>query len=152
MHTNEHFITCGGCVKNPVTFASERIIKVWKVEDFDSLTQKARLNTGHKRAIEHSFLMNKTHVVSFSSDKSIRFSNIAVEEITTVVETNFEPLTGCQLDYNSVISGGNYKSLKMFDLRLKKGILGPIPLKWDLVQVVNMLRFTDHQILISNIN
>lgn len=152
MHTDEHFITCGGCVKNPTTSTPERIIKVWKIEEFDSLTQVIRMNSGHKRPIEHSFLMNKGHIVTLSSDKTVRFHNIVVGEVASIVETGFEPLSGCQLDYNSVVVGGNYNSLKIFDLRMRKSVLSPIRLNWELIQVVNMARFTDHGLMVSNIN
>lgn len=51
MHTNEHFITCGGSVKNQVTGTPERIIKIWAVDHNDCLVQKSRINTGHEKPI-----------------------------------------------------------------------------------------------------
>lgn len=51
MHTEEHMVTCGGCVKNQITQNSERIIKVWSIDNADCLYQSARINTGHSRSI-----------------------------------------------------------------------------------------------------
>jgi hypothetical protein len=51
MHTNEHFVTCGGSLKNQITNATERIIKVWQIDHTDNLVQRSRINTGHKKAI-----------------------------------------------------------------------------------------------------
>lgn len=63
-------------MKNQINGNPERIIKIWNIDNADCLVQASRINTGHRRAIENSLLMNKTHVVSVSSDKSIRFTNI----------------------------------------------------------------------------
>lgn len=88
MHTNEHFVTCGGSVKNQITNATERIIKVWSIGRDDCLIQKSRINTGHTKPIEYSFLMNKNSVVSLSFDKSIRVTNLITEELTCVIHTD----------------------------------------------------------------
>ncbi len=31
MHLNNHFVTCGGNVKNPITSQAEKLIKVWSI-------------------------------------------------------------------------------------------------------------------------
>ena len=48
--------------------------------------------------------------------------------------------------------GGNGKHLQLYDLRLKKSVVNPVKLDWDLIQVVNMTRLTDYHIMVSNIN
>ena len=68
------------------------------------------------------------------------------------MDIGFDALSICQVDYNSVIVAGNSRNMKIFDLRMKKLVLGPIKLTWDLIQIVNMIRFTDHQLIVSNIN
>jgi hypothetical protein len=51
MHTNEHFITCGGSIKNQITGAAERVIKVWSIAKDDYLVLKSKINTGHTKPI-----------------------------------------------------------------------------------------------------
>lgn len=152
MHTDEHFVTCGGCVKNPNTLNSERIIKVWKMQENDTLTQRTRMNTGHKRPVQYSFMMNKTHVVTVGTDRFLIFNNIVVQQMQCILDLKFDPLCVCQIDYNSVIVGGNGKHLQVYDLRLKKSVISPVKLEWDLIQVVNMTRLTDYHLMVSNIN
>jgi hypothetical protein len=76
MHADTHFVTCGGCVKNPQTNASERLIKTWKITEDDALVQRSRLNTGHKKPIEKALLLNQRHVASMSTDRSVRFTDL----------------------------------------------------------------------------
>lgn len=122
MHTNEHFVTCGGSFKNQNTNAPERIIKVWQIDSNDCLIQKSRINTGHKKSIEHSFLLNKSSVVSFSSDKSLRLTNLTTEQVSCIIRTEVELLSGCQIDYNTILAGGNSKMISLYDIRSKKAL------------------------------
>lgn len=152
MHTNEHFITCGGSFKNQVTNVPERIIKVWKIDHSDCLIQKSRINTGHEKAIESSFLMNKSSVVSLSSDKSLRMTNLMTEQIVSIVHTDVELLSGCQIDYNVILAGGNSKNIKVYDIRARKALNCSPKVNENLVHIVNFTRFTDKHVLVSNIN
>lgn len=152
MHTNQHFVTCGGSFKNQNTNAPERIIKVWQIDANDCLIQKSRINTGHKKSIQHSFLLNKSSVVSFSSDKSLRLTNLTTEQVSCIIRTEVELLSGCQIDYNTILAGGNSKMMSLYDIRSKKALNICPMINENLVHIVNFTRFTDKNILVSNIN
>lgn len=152
MHTNEHFVTCGGSFKNQVSNATERIIKVWGIDNSDCLVQKSRINTGHDKSIEHSFLINKSSVVSLSSDKSVRVTNLLAEQLTSIIQTDVELLSGCQIDCNTILAGGNSKNIKIFDLRARRALSMNPKINETLVHIVNFTRFTARHVLVSNIN
>ena len=88
LHSGEHFITVGGCVKNPITNTNERILKVWAIDSQDSLIQQARINTGHARPIEGSLIINNSKVITMSSDKTLRCINLINEQVESIINTN----------------------------------------------------------------
>lgn len=72
--------------------------------------------------------------------------------VESVIDVEHEFLSGCQIDYNSIICGGNSKRIQLWDLRGKRALPNLIKLDSQLIQVCNMTRFTDNHILVSNIN
>lgn len=66
--------------------------------------------------------MNKTGVISLSSDKSIRLTNLTTEQISCIIRTEVELLAGCQIDYNVILAGGNSKMISLYDIRSKKAL------------------------------
>lgn len=68
-------------------------------------------------------MMNRNLIVTLSKDRSIRFSDINFEATTRVIYTpSEEPLSACQLNYNTLIYGGNRPYLNMIDIRTRKDI------------------------------
>ena len=70
-------------------------------------------------------------------------TNLVHEHIESVVNLEGDMLAGCALDYSSVIVGGNPRFLRIFDLRMKRGIFAPIKIDSELIQVTAIERFTD---------
>lgn len=66
--------------------------------------------------------MNKQHVVSLSTDKSMRFTNISTGEIDNIIRTEFDLISGTQIDFNTVLAGGQSRRLQGFDRRLNRKI------------------------------
>lgn len=66
--------------------------------------------------------MNKSGVVSLSSDKTIRLTNLVTGQISSIIQTDVELLSGCQVDYNVMLAGGNSKAIKVCDLRARKAL------------------------------
>ena len=90
-------------------------------------------------------MMNRNQIVTLSKDKSIRFSDINFEATTRIVYTpSEEPLSACQLNYHTLIYGGNKSYLNIIDVRSKKDVREKITLNESLTQVTKIVRFSEN--------
>lgn len=96
--------------------------------------------------------MNKSTVVTLSPDKTVRFVNLTTEQVSSVIQTDVELLSGCQIDYNTILAGGISKNVKVYDVRTRKALNVSPKINENLVHIVNFTRFTDKNVLVSNIN
>jgi hypothetical protein len=122
-------VTSGGHVKALSGSGSERIVKIWGVDAEDKLYCKGRFNTGHVRPVEKTLLLNRTSLVTMSKDRRIHIADLIQESTVSVISTINEPLSGCQVDYNSLIYGGNKPTLSIVDIRTRKLVRDLIELK-----------------------
>lgn len=153
VHTDSDFVTSGGHVKALSGSGSERIVKIWGVDADDKLYCKGRFGTGHVKPIEKTILMNRTSLVTMSKDRRIHVADLIQEATIAVIPTGSEePLSGCQIDYNSLLYGGNRPSLSVVDIRTRKCVRDQIDLKEELVQLTNMVRFSDSEVMLCNVN
>jgi hypothetical protein len=65
-------------------------------------------------------------IVTLSSDKTIRISNLSTESVERLIYVNQDLYSGCSIDYNTIIVGGMRKQLKVFDSRSGRAMLKSI--------------------------
>jgi WD40 repeat protein len=106
---------------------------------------KGRFSTGHQKPIDHTLLLNRTSLATLSKDRKIVVTDLIQESTVAIINTsNEDPLSACQVDYNSLIYGGSKATVSIVDIRSRKFICDHIELKGELMQLTKMTRFSDH--------
>lgn len=95
--------------------------------------------------------MGQNRVISMSTDKTIRSTNLAIQQVEQVIRVSSDYYSGCPLDWNAVLLGGLSKSLEIFDIRSKKLISTAKP-DIPIIQICEMMRLTENRFLLSNVN
>jgi hypothetical protein len=90
--------------------------------------------TGHSKPIENSFTLGLNRVVSLSTDKTVRMTNLSTLKLEQVIPVRYNYYSGCQIDWNCCLTGGISKNIDGFDLRSKKMVFSH-QLKLPIIQI-----------------
>lgn len=112
---------------------------------------KARIVTGHSKDVENSVMMGESRMVSFSTDKTMRVANLATEQMEHIIRVKTDYYAGCQLDWNTLLVGGQGQQLDIFDIRSKR-VGGSVRLNLSVIQICEMVRMSADTALFANIN
>lgn len=107
--------------------------------------------TGHSKDIENSVILGENRVVTLSTDKTMRVVNLTTQQMEQIIRVKADYFTGCQLDWNTLLVGGQGQHLDIFDVRSKR-VIGAVRLSLPVVQICEMVRMSSDMVLFANVN
>lgn len=84
------------------------------------MINQSRIVTGHSKHIENSFILSRNKIVTLSTDRTIRCTNLATEQLDSIAAVSADYYSGCPLDWNSALVAGTGKKIDMYDSRTPK--------------------------------
>lgn len=96
-------------------------------------------------------ILGLNKIVSFSTDKTIRLTNLSILKLEQVVPVKNNYYTGCQIDWNCCLTGGISQSMDIFDIRSRRLVFSH-RCKFPVIQLCEMLRLNENTVIVADVN
>ncbi len=97
-------------------------------------------------------MINQNKCLTISTDKTIRLTDLILEQLSSVIKIDHDLTSSCQIDHHCSIFGGFTQKLPFYDLRMKKSIFTQVKIDSPLIQITCIERLTNNCLIFSNIN
>jgi len=102
----------------------DRMIAIWDVSDLESVRVVRRLK-GHGNSVTNLCLLEKGILASCSGDFTCKIWNFETGECLHTIQTHGHPTCAVRLDSNRMAIGGGDASIRVYDWRNGKDLMGP---------------------------